>query len=46
VFDVSPVNYLAATLRAILDSHPQIGIEDLMPWRFNQPSASPHWVTR
>ena len=27
------------TLRAILDGHPQSGIEDLMPWRFNQPSS-------
>lgn len=23
----------------ILDGHPQSGIEDLMPWRFNQPSS-------
>jgi hypothetical protein len=37
--DVNPVDYLAATLRAILDGHPQSGIEDLMPWRFNQPSS-------
>lgn len=37
--DVNPVGYLAATLRAILDGHPQSGIEDLMPWRFNQPSS-------
>jgi hypothetical protein len=36
---VNPVDYLAATLRAILDGHPQSGIEDLMPWRFNQPSS-------
>jgi len=37
--DVNPVDYLAATLRAILDGHPQSGIEDLMPWRFKQPSS-------
>lgn len=30
---VNPPAYLAATLRAILDSHPQSRIEDLMPWR-------------
>jgi len=36
---VNPFDYLAATLRAILDGHPQSGIEDLMPWRFNQPSS-------
>jgi transposase len=36
---VNPVDYLATTLRAILDGHPQSGIEDLMPWRFNQPSS-------
>jgi hypothetical protein len=35
--DVNRVDYLAATLRAILDGHPQSSIEDLMPWRFNQP---------
>ena len=37
--DVNPVDYLANTLRAILDGHPQSRIEDLMPWRFNQPSS-------
>ncbi len=37
--DVDPVGYLATTLRAILDGHPQSSIEDLMPWRFNQPSS-------
>ncbi|WCR18912.1 transposase domain-containing protein [Paracoccus alcaliphilus] len=37
--NVNPVDYLATTLRAILDGHPQSGIEDLMPWRFNQPSS-------
>jgi transposase len=37
--DVNPVDYLAATLRAILDGHPQSGIEDLMPWRYDQPSS-------
>ena len=34
-----PGDYIAATLRAILDGHPQCGIEDLMPWRFQQPSS-------
>jgi hypothetical protein len=36
---VNPIDYIAATLRAILDGHPKSGIEDLMPWRFNQPSS-------
>ena len=36
---VNPVDYLADTLRAILDGHPQSGIEDLMPWRFRLPSS-------
>jgi hypothetical protein len=37
--DVNPVDDLAATLRAILDGHPKTGIEELMPWRFAQPSS-------
>ena len=37
--EVNPVDYIAATLRAILDDHPQSAIEDLMPWRFNQTSS-------
>lgn len=37
--DVNPVDYIAATLRVILDGHPQSRIEDLMPWRFNHPSS-------
>jgi hypothetical protein len=37
---VDSVAYLAATLRAILDGHPQNRIEDLMPWRF-QTASSP-----
>ena len=36
---VNPVDYIADTLRAILDGHPKSAIEDLMPWRFNQPSS-------
>ena len=36
---VNPVDYIAATLRAILDGHPKSAIEDLMPWRFNQQSS-------
>ena len=37
--EVNPVDYLATTQRAILDGHPQSGIEALMPWRFNQMSS-------
>ena len=37
--DVNPVDYIAATLRAILDGHPKSRIEELMPWRFDQPSS-------
>ena len=37
--DVNPVDYIDATLRAILDGHPKSSIEDLMPWRFNKPSS-------
>ncbi len=36
---IDPVDHVAATLRAILDGHPESGIEDLMPWRFNQVSS-------
>ena len=36
---VNPVEYIDATLRAILDGHPQSGIEDLMPWRYKQTST-------
>ena len=36
---VDPIAYLAATLRAILDGHPQSRIEDLMPWRFRTASS-------
>ena len=37
--DVNPVDYLAATLRAILGGHQQSGIEDPMPWHFKLPSS-------
>lgn len=37
--DFNQVDYIAATLRAILDGHPKSAIEDLMHWRFNQPSS-------
>jgi transposase len=37
--DVNPIDYIARTLRAILDGHPRSRIEDLMPWRFNQTSS-------
>jgi hypothetical protein len=36
---VTPVDYLADTLRAILDGHPKSRIEDLMPWRYALPSS-------
>ena len=36
---VNPVDYLADTLRAILDGHPKSRIEDLMPWQHTQPSS-------
>ena len=36
---VNPVEYIDATLCAILNGHPQSHIEDLMPWRFDQPSS-------
>ena len=37
--DVNPVAYIAATLEAILNGHPQSRIEDLMPWRFRKTSS-------
>ena len=37
--DVNPVAYLAETLRAIIDGHPQSQIEELMPWRFRKTSS-------
>ena len=37
--DVNPVDYLADTLRAILDGHPQSRIDELMPWRFQESSS-------
>jgi transposase len=37
--DVNPVAYIAATLHAILNGHPQSRIEDLMPWRFPKVSS-------
>ncbi len=36
---VNPIDYIAETLRAILDGHPTARIEYLMPWRFNQASS-------
>ena len=36
--DVNPVAYIARTLTAILDGHPNSRIEDLMPWRFEKAS--------
>lgn len=37
---VHPVDYLADTLRAILDGPPRSRIEDLMPWRYPQQPSS------
>jgi len=37
--DVNPVDYIAETLRAILDGHPKSRIEDLMPWHFRKAST-------
>jgi hypothetical protein len=34
-----PVAYIAATLEAILNGHPQSRIEELMPWRFRKTSS-------
>ena len=37
--DVNPVDYIAETLRAILDGHPASQIEALMPWHFRKTSS-------
>ena len=37
--DVNPVDYIAETLRAMLDGHPMNAIEDLMPWHIRKPST-------
>jgi hypothetical protein len=37
--DVNPVDYLAETLTAIINGHPQGRIDDLMPWRFRNTST-------
>jgi len=37
--DVNPVDFIAATLRAIPDGHPKGRSEDRMPRRFHQPSS-------
>ena len=34
--DVNPVDYLADTLRALLDGRPKRRIEELMPWQFRR----------
>lgn len=39
ISDVNPVDYIAKTLRAILDGHPKRRIEDLMPWHFRKAST-------
>jgi len=38
VSDANPIDYIAQTLRAILDGHPRSRIEALMPWCFDRPS--------
>ena len=37
--DVNPVAYIAETLQAIIDGHPQSQIEELMPWNFRKASS-------
>ena len=37
--NVNPVDYIAETLRAILDGHPRSRIDDLMPWQFRKASS-------
>ena len=36
---INPVDYINATLRAILDGHPQSGIGDLMPSLYAKPTS-------
>lgn len=37
--NVNPVDYLADTLRALLNGHPKNRIEELMPWQFRKTSS-------
>ena len=37
--DVNPVDYIAQTLRALLDGHPKSRIEALKSWQFQDPSS-------
>jgi hypothetical protein len=37
--DVNPIDYIAQTLRAILDGHPASRLEALMHWCFDRPSS-------
>lgn len=37
--DVNTGEYIAATLSAILNGYPKSAIEELMPWRFDQPTS-------
>ena len=37
--DTNPIDYLTATLQAILDGHPQNRIEELMPWNFAEKAS-------
>ena len=43
--EVNPVDYIDATLRAILDGHTQSRIEDLTPWRSSSRQTSQHRAT-
>ncbi len=38
--DVNPVDYIAETLEAILNGHPQGRIDELMPWNFRKSSSA------
>ena len=38
--DVNPVDYIAETLEAILNGHPQGRIDELMPWNFRKSSTA------
>lgn len=40
--DMNPVDYLATTLRAILDGHPKASIEKISPGVARSRQASPH----
>lgn len=37
--DVNPIDYIADTLRALIEGHPKSRIDDLMPWAFRKTSS-------